>query len=434
MRRLLLVLTILVTVVTPGFSQEALRLTLDKAIEIALKQNQQIHLAKDQEEMAKQQVREAYSSLYPQVEGALNYTRNIKSPVFFSDIAPQPIKIGRNNQYAIGITVRQALWLGGKLFTARDIAKLALEGAKENLRLSRENTTLEVTKTFYSVLLMKEVARVTRETLESARLNYENILKLKRQGLASEFDSLTARVRVANLEPELIKARSNVKTVTNALKFLLNIPLKQSVAVVGSLTFKPAELVEDESEFALTHRKELSNLKIQKDILVKLKKIEKSNYFPSIFAIGNIQNQGSSEDFDFTDRERVTIINAGVSVSIPIFNGFQTAARVQQAQIKINQINRRIDLLTKQIRLEVENSRLKLEEARKRVEAQQQSVQQAEKALQIAKVRFQNGLSTQVELTNAETVLEQTKLAQLSAIYDYLIAKADYEKALGIIQ
>ncbi|RMF60635.1 MAG: TolC family protein [Calditrichaeota bacterium] len=416
------------------FSQDTLYLSLQSAIDLALKNNPRIHLAKDEIRLAKQQVREAYASLYPQIEAAINYTRNIQSPVFFSDIAPKPIKIGRNNQYSIGVSVRQAIWLGGKLFTAQDIAKLAVEGARENLQLSKENIVAEVTKTFYSVLLMKEIARVTEETLESARANYQNILQLKREGVASEFDSITARVRVANLEPEVIKARSNVQTVSNALKFLLDIPLSQPVKVIGNLEFSPPPSLENELEFALANRRELSALKIQREILKKLKKIEKANYFPSIFAFGNYQNQGSSEDFDFNERERATIVNAGVGISIPLFNGFQTAARVQQAQIRIDEMNRQIALLSQQIKLEVENSRLKLEEARKRIEAQTQSVQQAEKALEIAKVRFRSGLSTQVELTNAETVLEQTKLAQLSAIYDYLIAKTDYEKALGILQ
>ncbi|MCB0301644.1 MAG: TolC family protein, partial [Calditrichaeota bacterium] len=165
----------------------------------------------------------------------------------------------------------------------------------------------------------------------------------------------------------------------------------------------------------------------------KLKKVETSNYFPSVFAVGNIQNQASSDDFDISDKENATIINAGLTISIPIFNGFLTSAKVQQAQVNINKIDRQLDLLTQRIKLEVENSRLKLKEAQERVFAQTQSVQQAEKALQIAKVRFQNGLSTQVELNDAETALARIKLSRLSAVYDYLIAKAEHEKALGLI-
>ncbi|MCB0262310.1 MAG: TolC family protein [Calditrichaeota bacterium] len=418
---------------TEGFSQETFELTLEKAIGLALKHNQVIHLAEDDLDLTKQQIREAYSPLYPQIEGVVNYTRNIKSPVFFSNIAPEPIQIGNDNSFLVGVGLQQAIWLGGKLFTARDIAKLAAEGAKENIVLTKENTILDVTRTFYSVLLMQEMLKVTLETLESAKANFQNIVKLKQEGLASEFDSLSAGVRVAGLEPELIQARSNVKTVTNALKFLLNMDLGQPVEVVGELIFTPAKILDNETDFSLNNRRELNLLQIQKEIFVKLKKVETSNYFPSVFAVGNIQNQASSDDFDISDKENATIINAGLTISIPIFNGFLTSAKVQQAQVNINKIDRQLDLLTQRIKLEVENSRLKLKEAQERVFAQTQSVQQAEKALQIAKVRFQNGLSTQVELNDAETALARIKLSRLSAVYDYLIAKAEHEKALGLI-
>ncbi|RMD97329.1 MAG: TolC family protein [Calditrichaeota bacterium] len=417
-----------------GLSQQVLELTLDKAIHIAMENNQQIQMAKDDQSLAKQQVRETSASLYPQIDGTINYTRNIKSPVFFSNIMPEPIRIGNKNAFLFGMNLKQAIWLGGKLFTARQIAELSAQGAEKKLALTRENVVLDVTKTFYSALLMQEMLRVTRETLDNAKANYKNILKLRQQGLASDFDSLRAKVRVASLEPELIKARSNVETVTNALKFLLNLDLQQKVKLVGELRYLPEQFPENEREFALEHRKELSALRIQREIQRKVVSIERAAYFPSVFAVGNLQTQASSEDFHITERERATIFSLGLMISVPIFHGFKTLARMQQAKINLDKINRQMEMLAKQILLEVQNSRLRLQEAEQRVKAQTESVQQAEKALEIARVRFQNGLSTQLELNDAETALARAKFARLSAIYDYLTAKADYEKAVGIIQ
>jgi len=120
-----------------------------------------------------------------------------------------------------------------------------------------------------------------------------------------------------------------------------------------------------------------------------------------------------------------------LSLSVPLFNGFRTSARVQQAQIDITRIDRQIAMLSENILMEVENNRLRVQEAQQRVNAQSESVVQAEKTLDIAKVRFRNGLSTQVELNDAETALARTRLSQLNAVYDFLVAKADYEKAIG---
>jgi len=433
MKKIAFVLLLSLLGTAKGFSQEIIKLTLEKAVQIALENNQQIQLAADDKRLAGEKIRETTASLFPKIDGTLNYTRNIKSPVFFSNIAPEPIRIGNDNSFFAGLSLQQAIWLGGRLFTARDIAELARDASEENLRITKENTVLEVTKTFYSVLLMKDVLRVAEETIANARDNYELILKLKREGMASEFDSLRAKVRVANIQPEVIQARSNVESVTNMLKFLLNMDLQQPVEIVGELKYKTTEFPEDETRFALQHRKELQALRIQAEIQRKVKKIEWSNHLPSVIAKADWQKQASSDDFRIAANEQATIISAGVVIQVPLFHGFETTARVQQAQINIEKIDKQLDLLSKQIFLEVRNSRLKLMEAEERVQAQTESVQQAEKALEIARVRFRNGLSTQVELNDAEFALANTKLARLSAIYDYLTARADYEKALGVI-
>jgi outer membrane protein TolC len=433
MKRIVFVLLLSLLAAVDGFSQEVVKLTLERAIQIALENNQQIQLAEDDKRLANQKIRETTASMFPKIDGTLNYTRNIKSPVFFSSIFPEPIRIGNKNAFFAGLSLQQPIWLGGRLFTARDIAKLARDASDKNLRITQQNTVLDVTKTFYSVLLMKDVLKVAEESIASARDNYELILKLKREGMASEFDSLRAKVRMANIEPQVIEARSNVETVTNMLKFLLNMDLRQPVEVIGELKYQTTEFPEDEAQFALEHRKELQALRIQAEIQRKVKKIERANHFPSVIAKANWQKQASSDDFQIDRNEQVTIVTAGVVIQVPLFHGFETTARVQQAQINIEKIDRQLDLLSKQIYLEVRNSRLKLMEAEKRMQAQTKSVQQAEKALEIAKVRFQNGLSTQVELNDAEFTLTRTRLARLSAIYDYLTAKADYEKAIGVI-
>ena len=414
-----------------GRAQTPLTLTLEQAVDMALAQNRQISLATDGVDFAKQQVREAKSALYPQINGFAGYTRNIKSPVFFSNIAPEPIRIGENNAMAVGFSVQQPIWLGGKVFTAREIANLTLENAREELQLTRENIVLEVTKTFYSVVLMQEILKVSEETLASAQSNFRNIVLLKREGVASEFDSLRARVRVSELEPEVIRARSNVETVTNALKFLLNINLEQPVEIRHNWQVLPPAFPEDEKQLALSNRRELSTLNRQREILVKVKKIERAEYLPSLYGSFNWQTQAQSADFDIQSNEKATTIDAGLSLSVPLFNGFRTSARVQQAQIDITRIDRQIAMLSENILMEVENNRLRVQEAQQRVNAQSESVVQAEKTLDIAKVRFRNGLSTQVELNDAETALARTRLSQLNAVYDFLVAKADYEKAIG---
>ncbi|KAA3609690.1 MAG: TolC family protein [Calditrichaeota bacterium] len=414
-------------------AQQTINLTFEKAKELAISQSLIVKMATKEAEFAESQVDEAYSTLYPQIEGILNYTRNFKNPLIISSAFPQPIEMGKRHSMVAGISVNQAIWIGGKLFTARDIAELAFDDAQNGIKVSKENLINDVTKTFYSALLMKEILNVTEEMLLSAKENFKNIKALKKEGMASEFDSLRVSVFVANLETEVIQSTGNYKTVVNALKFLLEMELKQKVEIIGQLVFIPVEHVENVNEVLNNNRTELQRLKTKKEILVKLKSIERANHFPSVFAMGNLQRVANSDDFIPKDKSQFTVLNAGIGISIPLFNGFQTSVKVQQAQIQIDIIEQGIQLFLSKSKMEIENSSLKLEEALKRIASQKQSVSMAEKAVEIAKVRFKNGLSTQVELNDAETALKRVKLARLAAIYDYMIAKTEYKKLLGIV-
>ena len=415
------------------FAQQTINLTLEKAKELATSQSLIIKMAAKEAEFAESLVDEAYSTLYPQIEGILNYTRNFKNPLIISNAFPQPVEMGRKHTMAAGISVNQAIWIGGKLFTARDIAELVLDDAQNGIKVSKKNLIYDVTKTFYSTLLMKEILNVTEDMLQSAKENLKNIKALKHEGMASEFDSLRVSVFVANLGTEVIQAAANYKTVINALKFLLGMEISEKVEIIGELVFVPVEQVENANSVLENNRIELQRLKTKKEILIKLKSIERANHFPSVFAQGNLQRVANSDDFVPKEKDQYTVLNAGLGISIPIFNGFQTSVKVQQAQIQIDKIKQGIQLFLDKSKMEIKNSTLKLEEALKRIHSQKQSVAMAEKAVEIAKVRFKNGLSTQVELNDAETALKRTKLARLAAIYDYLIAKTEYKKLLGIM-
>ena len=413
--------------------QEKLILTMEKAIEIALEQNERIKLAQDDISFSESQIDEAKSTIFPKIDGFADYTHNFKNPVFFSNIAPEPIVIGNDNVLVLGLTLVQPVWLGGKLMAANDIADLLLQSSKENLQFQEDNIVLDVTKTFYTVLLTKEAVRVAEETYASVKSTYENISQLKLQGMASEFDSLRAKVTVKNVEPAVINTSNQLKIVKNALKMLLNIDINSEIEIVGTLDYVPLDSLTNYQKIALEYSPQLESLTLQKGIAENLKTIEFSNYWPSVFANGQINNISSSNDLTVSANENVTTISAGLTVALPIFNGFGTAAKVEQAEINISRVTRGIALLTQKIQFDVESAFLNMQEAEKRIIAQKDAVSAAQRSLEIAKVRYNNGLSTLVELNDTELALVNTKLEELRALYDFLTAKADFDKLIGTI-
>ena len=428
----MLCLYILILII-PCFSQEKLSLTLEKAIEIALEQNEKIKLAQDDVRFSEAQIDEAKSTIFPKIDGFADYTRNFKNPVFFSNIMPEPIEIGNDNSIVLGLSLQQPVWLGGKLWAANEIADLLLQSSKENLQFQQDNIVLDVTKTFYTVLLTQEVVRVTEETYASVNSTYENISQLKLQGMVSEFDSLRAKVTVQNVEPAVINTKNQLKIVKNVLKMLLNIDINAEIEIVGTLKHVPLDSLINYQRMALEYSPQLESLNLQKGVAENVKTIESSNYWPSVFANGQINNISSSNDLTISANENVTTISAGLTVALPIFNGFGTAARVEQAEINISKINRGITLLTQKNQFDVESAFLNMKEAEKRIIAQKDAVAAAQKSLNIAKVRYNNGLSTLVELNDTELALVNSKLEELKALYDYLAAKADFDKLIGTI-
>jgi len=406
---------------------------MEKAIKIALEQNERIKLAQDDISFSEAQIDEAKSTIFPKIDGFADYTYNFKNPVFFSNISPEPIVIGNDNVLVLGLTLQQPVWLGGKLMAANDIADLLLQSSKENLQFQQDNIVLDVTKTFYTVLLTKEAVKVAEETYASVKSTYENISQLKLQGMASEFDSLRAKVTVKNVEPAVINTANQLKIVKNALKMLLNIDINSEIEIVGTLNYVPLDSLTNYQKIALEYSPQLESLTLQKGVAENIKTIEFSNYWPSVFANGQINNISSTNDLTVSANENVTTISAGLTVALPIFNGFGTAAKVEQAEINISKVNRGIALLTQKIQFDVESAFLNMQEAEKRIIAQKDAVAAAQRSLEIAKVRYNNGLSTLVELNDTELALVNTKLTELRALYDFLTAKADFDKLIGTI-
>ena len=153
---------------------------------------------------------------------------------------------------------------------------------------------------------------------------------------------------------------------------------------------------------------------------------------PSISLNANYLLQGQSNDFQFDSNERNASLATTLNVKFNLFDGFETAAKIQKAQAELDQVRDQREQLSSAIGIEILQARQRMKEALERIEAQQKSVQQAEKAHAIAEVRYQQGVGTQLELFDARLALNRIKTAYLRAIYDYNIAVFAWQKAVGI--
>ncbi len=419
-------------------------LTLDKAIDIALSQNRDILIANQDRYKADAQIAEARSGAFPQLSASAQYMRNVELPVIFLPANTPPFNptsstisfaIGSNNSYQGGLTLTQALY-SRQVGVALDIANTYRDLTNAGYEATRQTVVLQVKKAFYAVLLMQKLVEANRQGLDVVKANYENVKSLYDHGQAAEFDLLRAEVQVANTEPSLISSENNLVLAVNGLKSLLSVPLDSSVVIQGDFAFSevPKATLDEGMREALRTNPALQQLEFQESMLDKNISIESSGYFPSLYAFGSYQWQSQDNTFQFGNYLWAKIVNVGVTLSWNIFDGLRTPARVEEARVELRKVQYTRLKAAEGVAIQVQSARLKMDEAERRIKGQEKNIEQAKRAVSIAETRFKSGVGTQLELLDAQVAmtLAQTNYAQ--ATYDYLVARADWDYAVGRIR
>jgi len=416
-------------------------ITLKDALTKALDRNWDIKISDKDIQKAEEQINEAYSNAYPSVAFSGQYTRNFKLPVLFipPNNAFNPtsqtlvMEMGADNNYALGISVSQVIY-SQKVNTAIKIAAEYADFSKTGSKATKQQVTLAVKKAFYGILLMKEMVKVSKEGFEVAKANYDNISSLYKQGVESEYNYLRAEVQLANTQPQLIQAENSFEMSKNGLKNLMAVDIKKPIEVQGEFVFQdvPDAFMDDSEQDATAKSALVTQLKIQESLLDKNITIERSEYYPTLALFGQYQWQAQDNTFKFGNYEWAKTLSAGLQLSYPIFDGFKRNARVEQAIIDKEKVILSRKKLEDGLKIQITQARMQMAEAKKRVAAQQKSIEQAEKALKIAQSRFKNGVGTQLELIDTQAALTSAQTNYAQAIYDFLIAKSDWEYAASV--
>ncbi|MBU2493223.1 MAG: TolC family protein [Bacteroidetes bacterium] len=415
--------------------EKVMNLDLQKAIQIALEKNTEIKVAKLEVNKSEEKLREARSGLFPNIEANGQYQRYIEKPVIFLPPGSpfgEVLEIGSNNSYLGTIGARVPIFSMG-LYDGIGVASKSVELNSENLRFTEVATVNYVKKIFYSVLLAREFKDVINQSLQNALDQLENVKRRNKQEVASDYDLLRAEVQVENLRPQVIQAENNYEISKENLKVLIGLKSEQEINILGEFDFDGQyslslqQLLDD----ALNNNPQLAILNKQEEITNRTVSLEKSAYFPSLAAFGNYQYQAQSDDFKISDYRWVSTFVVGLQLQIPIFNGFKTPARVEQANITLNQVEEQKQGFTKALKTQLQNVVYVIEQTIIRIKGQDKNIEQAQQGYEIARTRFENGLATQLEVNDAELALRQARLNKLQAVYDLRIAEAELQMILG---
>lgn len=441
-RRIAILLTVALslTFCNKAYTEDTF-LSLERAIEIAQERNESILIAYEDQKNANAFVREAYSNLLPNLQLQASYQRNITKPAFFlpPELADEDgetkVEIGSDFQAAAELRVDQVLYAFGRLGNALAAARLVTRIASLGVENARGELIFMVKQAYYRVLLARSVASIQRRSLHQAESHLAQIENKLSQGTVSRFDHLRAQVEVKNRQPALIAAENDLALAMQDLKQIVGIDAEPDPTLSDSLAYTPLELgVEQAVEEAFSRRPEILSLQLNLEKNKRRLSIQKAGRLPTLGLFGQLLFQGEADDdiFEpFDSKHRAVSSAVGIALTVPIFDGFRTKARIQQASADLNKAEHELSRGQKAVRLEVTKAVKDLNSLRRAYEAQRATVSLAEETYEIADTRFTSGLSTQLELTDAETALEMARVNFATTLHDYDVAVANLERALG---
>jgi outer membrane protein TolC len=410
-------------------AQDTLKITLDQALEIALSESNTVKIADMTVEKSGYAQKGSYSSLYPNVNVSSSYQRTLLKQVMVMDMGGQPmeIKVGRDNNISTSASASMPL-VNAPLWESLKLSALDVELAVEQARSSKVSLISQVKQAFYGVLLAKESLAVVNQVYDNAQANYEKTLQRYNVGKASELEKLRAQVNVMNSEPNVSSAENAVLLATWQLKAVMGLNLEQDIEAVGDLKdYTQQMLTPYVSEDDISNNSSLLQLDIQDRMLESNIRMQKKQYLPTLAANINYNYSAMGDD----KLSWFPSSTAAVSLSIPVFDGFQKHYAIKQSKITKDMLSLQREDTERQIRIAIRNYNDKIALCVKNYSAANATVEIAQKSYEISAKMYEVGKATLVELNDAQLALQQAQLTQAQAIYNFMVAKASLDELIG---
>lgn len=445
------------------------QLKLTDAIQVALANNSEIKRSLLDLKDADEQVRLAWSEVLPEISGTASYTRNLEIPVnfvpaqFFDPDAPSgelvPLQFGTDNNWQGGLSVEQTLFRG-EAIVGINSSKLYKAAQAENLRATTQQIVTQTRLAYYSVLVAEEQLRLQEATIERLKANLKDNRSRHKAGLIDEYEVLQVRVQLKNQEPQLTQAQYAVEQAYRELKVVLGIPLDLDFTIKGDLNtyevtseqalkevnqnIKKVDMMTpfhfnkeaDAMDIATDWRGDIRMLETRNDLMDREIRAVKSRFLPTLTANYNLNwsaAQAGNPVFFGTEDSRARSQTVGVTLSLPIFQGFQRSANLSIAQIEKKDLEEQKRAAVRSAKNEIQSARESLNQSLETAPAREQALELAREGYERAKARLENGMGSQLDVTNAELQLREAEANYAEMVYNYLSAKAEYDQAIGMV-
>ncbi len=417
-------------------SENSIKIDLEFALVTALQNNHDLKKARLDFEKAEEQVREAYgTSLFPAINADIRYDRALKRPEF---IIETPFFSGRfpagtKNTITSSITAEQPLF-SGAMFLAVNIAKTFAAISQKAEQYSEADVIKNVKEAYYTYLLSIRLIELSELQIKLAEDNLKETMLLFDAGLVSEYDHIKAKVQYQNMIPLLTESRMQSKLALNNLKILMGVELEKEIEISDSLEYKFITIprFEEGLQLVIERNKLLKQMELQTELYDLNSSYQFTQHLPKLNAFANWQVQAQENDERvFSDWRYINSVIVGVSLSVPIFRGWELDAKAQQAEIDYKKSVEDYLKTKKSVKNSYENSVLMIEKIEQQITAYKGAVDESERGFEIASKRFASGLGSQIEVTNALVDFSQAKINYLQSVHNYFVEHAILDLLIG---
>lgn len=443
MRAFAILLLGLATVIpTVLFGQTVRSLSLEEAIARALQLGEEIQVAQAGVKRAEGNEKVARSGFLPQVSASATYTRTLQSQysgLTSSSTTSQSdtshsgssstsslfknLPFGKENQYTLALQASQNIYTGGRVSAQTEAAEARKRSADIDLSSAQAQLVLNVTQSYYDALLADRLVAIQSDAVRQAEEVYNNVALAYKVGEKAEFEALRAKVSRDNQLPVLIQAENQREQAYYRLKQLLNVSLDDSLSLASAITDSLArfESMGDTTGDARSSVRQAAENVTASDAQVR---VAESQRMPQVSVSTRYSPVAYPTDIIPSYSDFNTDWTVSLNVSVPIYTGGAIAGNVEAAEAGVDEARARLQQAREAAAVDSRMSLRDLEAARANLRATSGTVAEAERAYEIARVRYRQGISTQVELDDVRIQEEQARANNARALRNYLVAKA----------
>jgi outer membrane protein TolC len=376
----------------------------------------------------KARVEQTLSAYYPQINFNASYNASTFNYVSLGG-ATRPYTYNWTfvDTFAVGPNLTQTIYDFGRTSSAVKQNRENVKASEQDLVTTRQNVILNVKQAYFGALQAQQLVEVAQEVVQQTKKYLDQAQGFYQAGTRPKIDVTRAEVNVANAELAQITSKNNYLVSRVNLNNAMGLTERLDFPIEDIMGITPRKIALDEIlKTAFEQRPEILQLKARQRSQEASIELAQSSYYPILSGNAQYLMRGRHMPNDMTWDAFL-----GATLTIPLFTGFSSPNQVSEQRANLRNLLSQEETLKLNIRLEAEQAYLSLKQAEEQVRVTQKTVGQAQENYDLASGRYQVGVGSPLEITDAEVSLANAKANYIQALYNHKVSEARIEKAMG---